>query len=347
MYYVYRFLNKEDEVIYIGYTNNLKNRISSHFSKKGHLSKGCYLSVGSIEYFEFQNSVEAKLFEAQYISLIKPLYNIEYKNFRCNKYKDISSNIEWKIFDFNRYLTGENKPREHNKDLIDSNFIEINKDYFIQGVNDIFVGKNTKEMKVIVTILSKLNTYKIEEDGMIRCSIPVSEVIMGKNVGRDLKCIQGILEKSSDIITICLSECKKLLHITLNSIIYRKSSTNKKNIIYVDDFLKTKSKVGALIKLLIYSKINSCKDTYMETTINTATLTNWSDCGKEISKYVRNGLISINSENDSCVNWEVCKHNNLSKVLIKFNKKEFVEHIKANKSIKPKNSKVKIIEVKM
>ena len=84
----------------------------------------------------------------------------------------------------------------------------------------------------------------------------------------------------------------------------------------------------------------------METNIDTTTLLNWCDCGREISKYLRNGLVSINRENDKSIKWEICKYSSVSKVWVKFNKKEFVEHIKANTSTKPKENKVKIIEVK-
>ena len=41
MYYVYRFLDKDNEIIYVGKTYNLETRLKTHFGKKGHLPEEC------------------------------------------------------------------------------------------------------------------------------------------------------------------------------------------------------------------------------------------------------------------------------------------------------------------
>lgn len=51
MFYLYRFINKDQEVIYIGRTNDIKRRIlKEHFTEKTHLQPQCYLEVAEIEY---------------------------------------------------------------------------------------------------------------------------------------------------------------------------------------------------------------------------------------------------------------------------------------------------------
>lgn len=75
MYYVYRFLDKSGDVIYVGRTENLKNRIKQHFSSSGHLSGECYDKVDVIEYTTFNTKPEMDIYEIYYINKWKPKYN--------------------------------------------------------------------------------------------------------------------------------------------------------------------------------------------------------------------------------------------------------------------------------
>ena len=74
---VYRFLNKENEVIYVGKTEALSHRIASHFSR-GHLPKKCYEEVNKIEFIPMQSTVLMDIKEIYYINLYKPKYNSNY-----------------------------------------------------------------------------------------------------------------------------------------------------------------------------------------------------------------------------------------------------------------------------
>lgn len=78
MYYVYRFKDKEENIIYIGYTKDIQRRMGEHFGSWGHLNKECYSKVNKVEYTIFKTSIEAKYFEASYVSEVKPKYNVEY-----------------------------------------------------------------------------------------------------------------------------------------------------------------------------------------------------------------------------------------------------------------------------
>lgn len=74
--YVYRFLNKKGEIIYIGKTKELMKRIKSH----NHLSKLCYNNVDKIEYITLNNQDEMSIYERYLINKYNPKYNREYKN---------------------------------------------------------------------------------------------------------------------------------------------------------------------------------------------------------------------------------------------------------------------------
>jgi predicted transcriptional regulator len=95
-FYVYKFINKEERIIYIGKTNNIKNRISQHLSK-GHLSQECYNEINHIEYAEIDNKTNCCLYEVYYINKYKPKYN------KRHKYEDINiielPELSWKTLD--------------------------------------------------------------------------------------------------------------------------------------------------------------------------------------------------------------------------------------------------------
>lgn len=73
---VYRFLNKDNEIIYIGKATDLKQRISGH----AHLPKECYEERFKIEYATFSTMDEVDLAERYLISKVKPKYNTEFKS---------------------------------------------------------------------------------------------------------------------------------------------------------------------------------------------------------------------------------------------------------------------------
>lgn len=71
---MYRFLNQEGDVIYIGKAKDLKNRLHSH----RHLPKACYEERVTIEYVEFETEDDMDLAERYYVPKYKPKYNYIY-----------------------------------------------------------------------------------------------------------------------------------------------------------------------------------------------------------------------------------------------------------------------------
>lgn len=77
MGFIYRFLDDKGNVLYIGKTENLKKRISNHFTN-GHLCEDCYFSCDKIEYLISLSNVENDIQEIQLINKYKPKYNKQY-----------------------------------------------------------------------------------------------------------------------------------------------------------------------------------------------------------------------------------------------------------------------------
>jgi len=74
--YVYRYLNTNNEIIYVGKTQNINNRQSQHFSSSGHLPPECYAETDRIEYIELPSKIDMDIKELYYINKWKPMYNI-------------------------------------------------------------------------------------------------------------------------------------------------------------------------------------------------------------------------------------------------------------------------------
>lgn len=72
---VYRFLNFNEEVIYVGKTERIEYRINLHMSKSGHLPAKCYEEVYKIQFMPLSSTVLMDIKEMYYINLYKPKYN--------------------------------------------------------------------------------------------------------------------------------------------------------------------------------------------------------------------------------------------------------------------------------
>lgn len=92
--YVYRFLNKYDEVIYIGKSKDVMKRLKQH----KHLSLVCYLETEKIQCTKLKNNDESSIYERYLINKISPKYNREYSN--NSKFSFELPEIEWSDVDY-------------------------------------------------------------------------------------------------------------------------------------------------------------------------------------------------------------------------------------------------------
>ena len=93
-YIVYRYLNLNGEVIYVGKTDNLKRRFNEHKSED--MYKECY----KVEYIELDNPADIEIYETYYINKYKPKYNSS-KVYNCKPSFFIPEQ-EWKLYYLNR-----------------------------------------------------------------------------------------------------------------------------------------------------------------------------------------------------------------------------------------------------
>lgn len=93
----YQFLNKENQIIYIGKAANLKNRVFSYWQKSAQLSpakKRMILETKKIEWIETETEIEAFLLESNLIKKYQPYYNISLRDDKRFAYLKISLDDE-------------------------------------------------------------------------------------------------------------------------------------------------------------------------------------------------------------------------------------------------------------
>lgn len=78
--YVYRFLDSDEEILYVGSCGDLKQQLRQHF-EHGHLDESCYSNVLYVDYAEFTSRTEAYMYEQYEIAMLQPYYNISDKIF--------------------------------------------------------------------------------------------------------------------------------------------------------------------------------------------------------------------------------------------------------------------------
>lgn len=91
---VYRFLNANGELLYIGKANNLKNRMQTH----NHLPPECYSERSTIDYYSFNSEEEMNMAERYLIAKYKPRFNTVYKQNEFSFCIPELENIQWSIF---------------------------------------------------------------------------------------------------------------------------------------------------------------------------------------------------------------------------------------------------------
>ena len=96
MAYIYRFLDINNNIIYVGKTSQtLDKRIAQHFTK-GHLPKECYRNIARIEYQKYKTESDALVMETYYITKYNPLYN------KLQKSRDLPTldldKQDWKVY---------------------------------------------------------------------------------------------------------------------------------------------------------------------------------------------------------------------------------------------------------
>lgn len=108
---VYRMLDKDDNIIYIGKAKNLKNRLSSYFdnSAKSARIKLMIAEIVSIEVTIAPTENDALILEQKLISKIKPRYNIIFRDDKSYPFIALSKHNYSKIYITREKTTKINK----------------------------------------------------------------------------------------------------------------------------------------------------------------------------------------------------------------------------------------------
>jgi hypothetical protein len=173
---VYRFLNKEGNILYIGKATVLEDRMKNH----EHLDEKCYNAIDKIEYIELDNSDEMSIYERYLINIYSPKYNISYNNsstfcFELPKktWKNYPGKVLKKELKSNeRRLSGLIKKHRENKDYIirsNKKWLVISKEKgderkkrFEEIHNNMFILKDSEENKIfLINIIQNSETISI------------------------------------------------------------------------------------------------------------------------------------------------------------------------------------------
>jgi excinuclease ABC subunit C len=101
---IYKMLNNQGEIIYIGKAKNLKNRVSSYFraTTASPKQQAMVVKITSIEVTVMNTEGEALLLESQQIKRYKPRYNICLRDDKSYPYLYISSQHDYPQITFHR-----------------------------------------------------------------------------------------------------------------------------------------------------------------------------------------------------------------------------------------------------
>ena len=97
MAYTYRFVDANENIIYVGYTGqSMAKRIGQHF-EKGHLPKKCYKSIARIECIKWETKSDAQVMEVYFINKYHPIYNkLDKQNDHLNI--QVTDEKEWEVY---------------------------------------------------------------------------------------------------------------------------------------------------------------------------------------------------------------------------------------------------------
>lgn len=196
MFYVYRFINKIGEIIYVGKTNHIPTRMYQHKTKKMPFWKEWY----KIEYVEFENEGDQLLYEMLMINKYNPIYNKKDKFNAALPLEDVRKN-DWKLYDEIRLLADEEISKLYSQ-YVDMNGLE--RGSYIRSFNSKIEHARDEEEKIIrknnLERLYKL--INLSSEASINSVANGLEVINTYNNGLGISCVNPKNPKSAKTLYI-------------------------------------------------------------------------------------------------------------------------------------------------
>lgn len=265
--------------------------------------------------------------------------------------------------------------------ILPKKYITINNDYFLEGENDLFVNLNLKQIQFMIMCIgladNQLSRVRdISKDisytpnlMQIEFTHDVIGIFLKKNAKRNISNLKDVFSNMDNLskgLFYCnYDESTKKFILLINPKIFCNIGEKNFTKVYLGDILLTNSLIGLYVKLKAskFANISQAMDD-LETISNDEEMKIifskdkfklWSNCGKDISKYMLNGLKSINLENSKFIYFRYIENKTDSRFYVYVNRFGYMEHVKENglimfescNSIKPKENKIKIIEVRM
>ncbi|WP_312288229.1 GIY-YIG nuclease family protein [Terrisporobacter sp.] len=97
-FYLYRFLDADGNILYIGKSINLKLRIDCHLSKVSNVPSECIDNIAAIEMLETLSQADMDFKELYYIKRYAPKYNIVFNNGDILETIDQFDNKYWEVY---------------------------------------------------------------------------------------------------------------------------------------------------------------------------------------------------------------------------------------------------------
>lgn len=161
MYYIYRFLNDDGKVIYVGKTQNLIRRMLKHFNS-GHLPEECYEQVVAVEYLVVKTKVDMDIKELYYINKEHPKYNQQLKH-EDGVTIELKDSENWKQLDladfsqhnkFNHVMTLLEYALLNDQIMLEES---VDADSFLMGINHL-------KQKILLNLKNYIEYFSRQEE---------------------------------------------------------------------------------------------------------------------------------------------------------------------------------------
>lgn len=218
MSYVYKFLDYEDNILYIGKTNNFKNRMKQHFNINGmgHLPKECYENVAKIYYIKVDGKTNVDIYETFLINKYRPKYNID-KQFRelvylhNNEFIKVEE-IDWieVYFYFSKNGFEYSLKEKSSFPFLDNSLMDYEKSIVLLDYNYYQIKNRTGLYKYYFKDIIKENN-----DFLLYLEMLQQEILLYRNFNTQYSCFDETISEINDTIQYVAINIDKIKNIDL------------------------------------------------------------------------------------------------------------------------------------